>query len=279
MTKIPNGGMTKVKSFNLDSIDLFQSFCQLRGMSPETLKAYRTDLIQLHSAIGDQFDSNEFDLAAAEWITDNRRAWKPRTTLRKLAAIRSCAKFLGWVVLVDYHAPSPERLTAHPLDGGMDDVRKLIGACKTGREQALVALCGFCGLRISEALAVTVMDFDFKDRTLLVRNGKGAKDRTIPVHPDAWPALFAGINDQPFNDKPIVHTGNRNARRLLTEIGARCGIKLASHDLRSTLLTAMYRATKDIRATQEMAGHSTSQTTEGYTLIRMDDMRNALNVL
>jgi integrase/recombinase XerD len=198
--------------------------------------------------------------------------------LRKITTIRTIGKFLRSEIelLEDYRAPKPERLTAHPLDGGMADVHKLISACKTGREQALVALCGFLGLRVGEAIVVTCDDFDFKDRTLMVRNGKGAKDRVIPVPQRAWRPIFAGINEQPATARPLVAYKNRNARRMLTEIGLRCGIELSSHDLRSTLLTAMYQASKDLRATQEFAGHSSSSTTEAYTGIRMKDMRDAL---
>jgi integrase len=183
------------------------------------------------------------------------------------------------MVLVDYRAPTPDKPVPHPLDGGMDDVRKLLAACHSGREQALVALCGMLGLRVSEAIAVCCDDFDFRSRTLTVRNGKGGKDRTIPVHDAAWDPIMRGINEQPINHLSLVSTGNRNARRLLTAIGARCGIELASHDLRSTLLTAMYRASKDLRAVQEYAGHSNSKTTESYTGIRMDDMRSALGAI
>lgn len=226
-------------------------------------------------------DSTAYENAAQVWLTAHRKGWKPRTTLRKIATIRTMAKYLGseTEVLVNYHAPKPERLVAHPLDGGIADVHKLISACKSGREQALVALCGFLGLRVNEAIAVTCDDFDFSERTLTVRSGKGDKDRTIPVPKFAWRPLFAGINDQPANDRPIVDTGNRNARYILTDIGRRCGIKLASHDLRSTLLTAMYRGSKDLRAVQTYAGHASSATTEAYTQIRVQEMREALGTI
>lgn len=269
-----------MKNFNLDAIDQFLRSCRSKGMSKETTRAYRSDLRQLHSGIGDQSSDSEFEEAVADWITDNRVLWKPRTTLRKMTAARSCAKFLGCAeILVDYRAPKPDRLVAHPLPDGMADVRKMLASCRTGREAALVALCGLLGLRVAEALTVRVMDFDFADRTLTVRGGKGDKDRTIPVHDDAWSPIFRGIDDQPNNYLPLVCTGNRNARRLLTEIGARCGVKVASHDLRSTVLTEMYRASKDLRATQEFAGHSSSATTEAYTGIRMKDMRDAIGAI
>jgi integrase/recombinase XerD len=161
----------------------------------------------------------------------------------------------------------------------MTDVRKMLGACVTGREAALVALCGLLGLRVAEALGVRVVDFDFAERTLTVRGGKGDKDRTIPVHDEAWSPIFRGIDEQPINSEPLIRTGNRNARRLLTEIGARCGVKVASHDLRSTVLTEMYRVSKDLRAVQEFAGHASSSTTEAYTGIRMKDMRDAIGAI
>lgn len=265
-----------MKTFNTASIEAFLSFCQSKGMSKETERAYRSDLNQLLSNIGEKSDADELEKAVSAWLGLHRTVWKARTTRRKISAYRSIAKFLGTDLLVNYHSPKPDRLVAHPLDGGMPDVHRLIAACHTGREAALVALCGLLGLRVAEALAVVVNDFDFHARTLTVRNGKGAKDRTIPVPDVAWPPLFRGISEQPINTKPLVPVTNRHGRRILTAIGRRIGLELSSHDLRSTLLTAMYQASKDLRAVQEYAGHSDSKTTEAYTGIRMRDMRAAL---
>lgn len=267
---------TNTKPFNQSTIQSFLDHCEVRSMSPETIRAYRSDLTGLFGAIGDT-DAATFEVAVARWLNVGRQTWAPRTTNRKLASAKSLAKFMGFpTFLHDYLPPTPERLQAHPLPEGLTDVKAMLQSTNDVQRRALIALCGFVGLRICEALAVTVADFDVKDRTLHVRGGKGAKDRVLPVSVTAWEHLGPCLAY--VETGPLVDLTNRRARQILTDLGAKAGVsrRVASHDLRSTLLTSMYAATKDIRATQMMAGHSRSITTEGYIEVRIDTMRDAL---
>jgi site-specific recombinase XerD len=264
-------------SFNQDTIDAFLAHCEIRSMSPETIRAYRSDLKGMLTAIGTQTDSAGFELAVARWLNVGRQIWAPRTTNRKLASAKSLTKFMGLRgFLDDYIAPTPERLQPHPLPEGLVDLRAMLQSTTDVKRRALIALCGLCGLRIAEALAVTVTDFDLVARTLHVRGGKGAKDRILPVSAGAWEYLGPCVDL--VGTGPLLTWNNRRARQILTDLGAKAGVsrRVASHDLRSTLLTEMYRSCKDIRTTQQMAGHASFTTTERYIEVRQSDMRDAL---
>jgi integrase len=269
------------KSFNTLTVEEFIEHCEDLAWSPHSLRAYRGDLMGCLSSIGNQNDPAEFRKAACAWLNRGRLTWAPRTTKRKLASLSAMAEFLGEEGLFDgYNAPTPERLVAHPLPGGLVDLKAMFDAAGDNAEhRALLALCGLCGLRISEALNVTVRDFDEDVRTLHVRGGKGAKDRVLPVSGTARGHLIPLLKLIDYG-KLFGFTDN-TARNIFAALGEAAGIsrKVVPHDLRSTALTAMYRATKDLRVVQEFAGHASSTTTEGYTKVDLEDLRNAADLV
>jgi integrase/recombinase XerC len=270
-----------MKAFELPTIEAFLVRCGSRGMSPQTIRAYRGDLTALHDAIGYQDDAESFETAASAWLNKGRKTWAPRTTNRKLASIKSLTKWMGLPgFLSEYLAPTAERLQPHPLPGGVADVKEMLQGTANLRKRALVALCGLCGLRVSEALAVTAADFDRKGGGvwLHVRSGKGDKGRVVPVSEGAWNHLAPCV--EAITNGPLANWTDRRARQILTDLGeAALGHHVASHDLRSTTITAVYDVTKSIRIAQEIAGHASSATTEGYIAVRDDDMRNAVELM
>jgi integrase len=218
-------------------------------------------------------------VSAARYLNRNRRTWKPRTLGRKITAIRGWATWAGDPsVLANYKAPKPERPQPHPLPGGLADLLAMIDACGTnGRNRALVALCGLCGLRVSEALDAAPDDIDLDTHTILVR-GKGDVSRVVPISDRAWAFIEPALEGARFLHFPtIVGLRESWARDLLTELGRKAGVKrpVSSHDLRATFATAAYDHTKDLRAVQELLGHASAKTTEVYTGVSGAAMRRA----
>lgn len=183
-------------------------------------------------------------------------------------------------MLTDYSAPTPAKGVAHPLPEGMSGVERMLAVAKNERQQALVTLCGMCGCRVAEALAARPSDFDLQNMTLTIR-GKGDKERIVPVSKKAWDILVSPVTRAFIeNDREVVGLKDRFARRLITDMGERAGLKrrISSHDLRATFGTAVYDKTLDLRLTQELLGHASSQTTELYTGVTMDKMRGAVDL-
>jgi site-specific recombinase XerD len=210
------------------------------------------------------------------WLQSNRQSKSPKTTGRRITSLRAYAKWAGWGnILVDYSAPTPAQPTPHPLPEGTDGVFKLLEVASSEKQRALVALCGLCGLRVAEALAVRPSHFDVQEMTLLVR-GKGDRSRVVPVSEAAWNVLCAPVlRAQMEGDRCLVQLKDRFARRTITELGmrARLARPISSHDLRATFATDTYHVEKDLVATQRLLGHASSKTTEGYTGVSMDAMR------
>jgi len=184
-------------------------------------------------------------------------------------------------MLRDYSTPTPAKGQPHPLPEGMSGVERLIEHARNDQQRALVALCGMLGCRVAEALTVQPTDFNTGEMLLTIR-GKGDKTRRVPISNRAWDvlampvtrAMCAGPN------VPVVGLKDRFARRVITDLGVKAGLKrhISSHDLRATFATAIYDKTLDLRLTQELLGHSSSATTELYTGVSLENMRKAVEL-
>lgn len=272
----------KVTTLTSDHIVKFQSSLSARGRSDQTVKCYASDLrMMLTELETPEISMEEFEDTAMEWLQEHRREVAPKTTSRRLTSLRAFAKWAGWgPLLTEYSAPTPARGMPHPLPEGIEGVKRLIAAARYDTHKALVALCGLCGLRVAEALAVKPSHFDHEANTLTIR-GKGDKTRVIPVSETAWEFLARPVTRAFIEgDRPVVGLKDRFARRVITELGERAGLQrhISSHDLRATFATAVYDKTLDLRTTQELLGHSSSQTTELYTGVTMDKMRGAVEL-
>jgi len=153
--------------------------------------------------------------------------------------------------------------------------------CTNSEQQCLVALCGLMGLRVSEARSVHSGSFNLVDETLTVE-GKGNKTRTLPVTAAAWkwiePAYLDAITIE--YRVPLINYSDRGARVLIARLGRKASLMraISSHDLRATFATAAYNKSRDLRVVQELMGHSSSQTTEVYTGVVMEKMREAAEI-
>lgn len=279
------------------SIDLFLGSLTVNGLSKNTVRAYQSDLkgwltefpskgptTYTDPATGETdtrppvWTRAEVEASAAGHLTRGRSEWSASTTNRKLAALRKFGRWLGFTdFLAEYKPPKPARGIAHPLPEGIQGILDMIEEARKPEHKALVTLIGLLGLRCGEALKVRPSDIDEDSMTMRVR-GKGDKDRIVPVHDRAYEALLPRLVQCWGDDGLLVPMHDRTARRAWTGIARRAGITKPSstHDGRMTFGTVAYNNSGgDIRAVQELLGHSSVNTTENYTEVNMDKMRDA----
>src|SRR6478609_560951 len=135
-------------------------------------------------------------------------------------------------------ASKPQRL---PVVLTREEVQRVFAQLE-GRAKLVVGLMYGSGLRLSEALSVRVKDLDLERRELMVRDGKGGKDRITPVHP-------------------------KTVQRVVQYAVARAGINKPAgcHTFRHCFATHLLESGYDIRSVQELLGHSHVKTTQIYT--------------
>jgi integrase/recombinase XerD len=156
------------------------------------------------------------------------------------------------------------------------------------RDRAILETLYGTGVRLSECGRLDLEDLDLAGESLLVRNGKGGKDRVVPVPARAAAALDVYLKDvRPFfvrDPKEEALFLQRYGGRLSTVMigllvgayGRSLGIKIAPHGLRHACATHLLRHGADIRHVQQLLGHRDIQTTALYTGVTLDDLRKVL---
>ncbi|MDR1656747.1 MAG: tyrosine recombinase XerC [Deltaproteobacteria bacterium] len=158
------------------------------------------------------------------------------------------------------------------------------------RDQAILELAYSSGLRVSELVNIDLGDLDFSQARVLVRHGKGGKDRLVPVGQPALTALKAWLKLRPLflapNDPatPALFLGrrggrlqDREVRRLMSKRTAQTGLdaRLSPHSLRHSFATHLLAAGADLKSIKDMLGHSSLAVTQRYTHLDLEQIRLA----
>jgi integrase/recombinase XerD len=275
-----------------------------RGLSRNTLEAYRSDLLQLGAHLKrtscDGLTATHADLAdfVAELAagSEERPPVSPATLQRKVACLRSFYRHLRRQGLVaddptaQLHAPKQSRRLPQVLT--REEVARLLDAPRGAeppalRDRALLELMYACGLRASEAIALEVPDVDL-DTGVLRTRGKGAKERLVPIGSAASRALVAYltrgrprlVGDRMETTLFLNHRGGRLTRQGLYKIVQRharaAGLdgKMSPHTLRHTFATHLLAGGCDLRLLQEMLGHADIATTQVYTHMSAERLKD-----
>jgi integrase/recombinase XerD len=262
-----------------------------RGLSRNTLEAYRSDLLQLGAHLrrtgADALTAGHSDLA--DFVADlasggeDRPPVSPATLQRKVACLRSFYRHLRRQDLIaddpTVHLRAPKQSRRLPQVLTRDEVAKLLEAPRGTeppalRDRALLELMYACGLRASEAIGLEVGDVDLETGVLRAR-GKGAKERLVPIGSAASRALVAYLSR---GRARLV--GGRLTRQGLYKIVQRharaAGLegKMSPHTLRHTFATHLLAGGCDLRSLQEMLGHADIATTQVYTHLSAERLKD-----
>jgi len=265
----PDKVIIPTEVLSMESIEDFQQLLSLRGRADNTIRAYTADLRMFWKWIGGLKASNREDeipnleVAAMTWFQSEKGLISPSTQRRRWATLTAFAKTHGDDSFLEmYRPPRNSEPNPHPLSGGLGDVQKLFNYCQTIDEMCLVLFGGRLGLRISETLSIKAGQLSAGQEVLRV-TGKGTRQRMLPVPEDLRTTLTAfAMSRGP--EELMVSLPNSTARRRITDIGRRCDIQVASHDLRATFATWVYNKTLDVVTVQRLLGHSSPETTQRY---------------
>jgi integrase/recombinase XerD len=275
-----------------------------RGLSRNTLEAYRSDLLQLGAFLGrrgvgvvaaEHSDLSAF-LAQLAAGSDERPPVAPATLQRKAACMRSFYRHLRREGILDGDPTAdlraPRKSQRLPKVLSRDDVARLLAAPRGTdpaalRDRALLELMYACGLRASEAIGLDVRDVDL-ERGVLRARGKGSKERIVPVGREAVAAVRAYLQrGRPvlvgLTTEPCLFVNRRGSgltRQGLYKIVRRharaAGLegKMSPHTLRHTFATHLLAGGCDLRSLQEMLGHADVATTQIYTHLSAERLKD-----
>ena len=274
-----------------------------KGASSNTIAAYRNDLEQLGEYLKGSGNGRSWEKVDRMLIQDfilnlKQRKYAETTVARKVAAIRS---FFGFLAAEGILADNPTEGLASPRVGKMlpkaitpNEVDELLEQpCKRAtpearRDRAMLELLYATGMRVTELVSLDLTNISVDGKNPFVRcTGKGAKERVIPIHEQATEALVEYVNEA----RPLV-VRNKNEKALfvnrrgerLTRQGfwlilkgyakaANLRDNVTPHTLRHSFATHMLRGGMPLRHVQEMLGHANISTTQVYTHLATEHVR------
>ncbi len=269
----------------------------LEGAAANTVEAYRRDVarylkfLSAHrggaEGLASAVTATQSDLRA--WMADERgRGLSARSLARALSAVKG---FSAWAAdrtgadattVLSARGPKFRRKLPRPLseDGAAAILSEIGGDARedwiAARDTAIATLLYGLGLRISEALSLTGADHPLPQSLRIT--GKGGKTRLVPVIPAAAKAVADYVRHCPFDiapDAPLFRgaRGGPVNPRLIQGAMERARLRLGlpatatPHALRHSFATHLLTAGGDLRAIQELLGHASLSTTQGYTAV------------
>ena len=251
-----------------------------RALSKKSIEAYRSDLSVIEGALNKpliKIDSNTLLSLLSKYKNK-------RTLNRKLSSVNAffdfCYKnqFLNETTKLKFaKIPKllPKFLSYLQVQRGLEliDRTKIIGI----RDYALILFLYATGTRISEALALTREDID--GEWLHVRHAKGEKERIIPIAKIAIDAINEYLNILKYEKDYIWqnYKGDRLSRVSAYKITQKY-LGVSPHVLRHSYATSLITGGADLRVVQELLGHSSLLTTQIYTHIQKQDLKETVEV-
>jgi site-specific recombinase XerD len=270
-----------------------------RNCSPNTVKSYMN--IIKHFVIWVDVPVEEVTNKTVslyiDYLMKRRRA--PKTVNCHLDGIRQFYHYLkeeeGLAVTNPIRKNHMQKMS-RPLPRHLRDEQTQVffKAVSCPRDRAMFMLMLRCGLRVEEVANLTAGVIDVKRRTIMVEDGKGAKDRIVYMSDDALHALASYLMGRPasrakkiFLVKKGPCTGKpisiRGIQKRMEYYARKAKLKASCHQLRHTMATQMLNADADLCTIQDILGHSNVKTTQRYCRISnlkvQRDYFNAMEVI
>jgi len=275
-----------------------------RNLSLHTRRAYLSDVRQLAEGCAKSVEAvSAADLRS--WLAELHSRTSPATQGRKLASLRSFFRYLlregrvGADPTAGLPAPKTPKRPPRPLP--VDDCHVLMttdpssgdetrsGELRRLRDRALAELLYGTGIRVGELVALDVRDIELRGAQVRVM-GKGSKERVVPLPSltcqalEAWlearrkPGVLAEplfIALRPRREQAPRRLGARDVRRILRRRAVDVGVvdRVHPHRLRHSYATHLLDMGADLREIQELLGHATLSTTQKYTAVSVEQLR------
>ena len=277
-----------------------------RGLAVATIRAYRSDLSDFERSVSGNGDAwaRSVDPAVRYLAARTRRgepgerALAPTSLRRRAAALKGFYRFAFGEGIIDVdvatHLDLPRQSRRLPDTLDVDEVDRLLEAASVGgkRDRALLELLYAAGLRVSEAIGLDREDLSL-DGAFVRVIGKGDKERLVPIgevsidHLSDWilgprAVLIEAHHVAPVRGGPLF-LGDRGRRLARQQAWAavhgaalRAGLdgKVSPHTLRHSFATHLLEGGADLRVVQELLGHASISTTQLYTHLTGERIRD-----
>lgn len=286
------------------TLDAYLSYIEhVKGLSANTVKSYHEDLLSFLRWL----ERNQLEVVSCEQLDIRaylaylaRAGYTKTTQARHVSALKS---YFRWLVHTKQRSDNPaknvsakKRSKKLPEVLSETDIQALIEACQTGehpvRDRALIEFLFATGARIGEVASLKLKMLNFPAATVRLF-GKGSKERVVPLHAEAVRALSCYVAKD--RQQLIARYGQERAqgafflssrgnpmsadtlRRAFEAVVARAGLPLSvtPHTMRHSFATALLNGGADLRSVQELLGHVSVSTTQIYTHLSLEELKEA----
>lgn len=288
-----------------EKIKDFEIFLRFeRNFSENTLDAYIRDIRRLKEYAEEDLGNVGPDTIGYENLQEyifnlSKQKFSERSQARWISSIKAFFKFL---LEDEYREDNPASLLEGPKLGlylpdtlSLPDINKIISAIEVNsdlgkRNQCIIEVLYGCGLRVSELIDLKISNINFKEQYIKV-NGKGNKTRFVPLADYTAELLESYIQDtrakskinKKYEDTLFLNSRGTSMSRVIVfliikELTDKAGVskKISPHTFRHSFATHLLQNGADLRYIQEMLGHSSITTTEIYTHLKTEELRDVI---
>ena len=288
-----------------EKIEDFSNFLKFeKNFSGNTLDAYMRDVRKLES-----FTISELDNLSPQNITyENLQEYIYQLSINKISersqarAISSIKAFFKFLLEDDYRTDNPATLLEGPKLGlylpdtlSEEDINRIIACIDNStdigkRNKCILEVLYGCGLRVSELIDLKISNINFKESYIMVE-GKGEKTRLVPLANTTAEFIKSYIHtvrnktkiNKKYEDTLFLNSRGTNMSRVIVfiiikELTQKAGISksISPHTFRHSFATHLLQNGADLRFIQEMLGHSSITTTQVYTHLKTEELRDVI---
>ena len=277
----PSGPSDKeAANFSVDVVGRFQRMLQAQERSPCTVKQYGHIARTFLGHVGKPLDEvTRKDLESFREYLVLERHYSKNSVYTTVRGLTCLFRNFGLSIAEGLEAPRrPERLPRYLNE---DDMHRLLEAVHDSpRDSAIVHVLAFAGLRVSELCHLEVNDIEFERNILHIRSGKGDRDREVVLEDRSRAAIDRYLTERALageNHVRLFPVGSVTVERVVRKAAQRAGIthRVTPHVLRHTLATTLLSRGCDIRYIQKLLGHASVATTQIYTHVDTQALRDA----
>lgn len=288
-----------------EKIKDFEIFLRFeRNFSENTLDAYVRDIKKLKDYAQEDLANVGPDSIGYENLQEyifnlSKQKFSERSQARWISSIKAFFKFL---LEDEYREDNPAALLEGPKLGlylpdtlSLPDINKIIAAIEVDtdlgrRNHSIIEVLYGCGLRVSELIDLKISNINFKEQYIKV-HGKGNKTRFVPLADYTAELLESYIKEvrskgkinKKYEDTLFLNSRGTSMSRVIVfliikELTDKAGVnkKISPHTFRHSFATHLLQNGADLRYIQEMLGHSSITTTEIYTHLKTEELRDVI---
>ena len=259
---------------------------KLKGYSPKTIKSYKGHLLRFLEFSHLKWDKDHIN-AYLLFLLDEKQCShsyvnQAINSIKHHLLAQGCNKKTDYVSIL-----RPKKESVLPKVLSKDEVRGIISNTINLKHRLALMMAYSCGMRVSEVAELLLVHVDYSRKTILIRQGKGRKDRLLPLSDTLRDELKLYIqNYKPHkfvfeNPTRDGHITARTFQKIFKQACKRAKITKNSsfHSLRHSYATHLLESGVQLRYIQELLGHASSKTTERYTHVSNKEIKNIRNPL